>query len=237
MKGLNDMAGKRVLVVDDEKLIVKGIRFSLEQDDMEVDCAYDGEEALQYARNNQYDIILLDVMLPKLTGFEVCQQIREFSNVPIIMLTARDDDMDKILGLEYGADDYITKPFNILEVKARIKAIMRRVEPKKSAKEAEKVIESGDMRLDCEGRRAYIAGKEISLTAKEFEVLELLMLNPNKVYSRESLLNLVWGADYPGDVRTVDVHIRRLREKIEESPSEPKYVHTKWGVGYYYQNA
>ena len=231
------MAGKRVLVVDDEKLIVKGIRFSLEQDDMEVDCAYDGEEALQYARNNQYDIILLDVMLPKLTGFEVCQQIREFSNVPIIMLTARDDDMDKILGLEYGADDYITKPFNILEVKARIKAIMRRVEPKKSAKEAEKVIESGDMRLDCEGRRAYIAGKEISLTAKEFEVLELLMLNPNKVYSRESLLNLVWGADYPGDVRTVDVHIRRLREKIEESPSEPKYVHTNWGVGYYYQNA
>ncbi len=237
MKGLNDMAGKRVLVVDDEKLIVKGIRFSLEQDDMEVDCAYDGEEALQYARNNQYDIILLDVMLPKLTGFEVCQQIREFSNVPIIMLTARDDDMDKILGLEYGADDYITKPFNILEVKARIKAIMRRVEPKKSAKEAEKVIESGDMRLDCEGRRAYIAGKESNLNAQELAVLEILMMNPNKVYSRESLLNLVWGADYPGDVRTVDVHIRRLREKIEESPSEPKYVHTKWGVGYYYHNA
>ena len=232
------MAGKRALVVDDEKLIVKGIRFSLEQEGMEVDCAYDGEEALEYARNNQYDIILLDVMLPKLTGFEVCQQIREFSNVPIIMLTARGDDMDKILGLEYGADDYITKPFNILEVKARIKAIMRRVESKRpGAGEAEpKVIESGEMRLDCEGRRAYISDREIGLTAKEFEVLELLMKNPNKVYSRESLLQLVWGTDYPGDVRTVDVHIRRLREKIEQNPSEPKYVHTKWGVGYYFLN-
>nr|WP_318684282.1 response regulator transcription factor [uncultured Acetatifactor sp.] len=231
------MAGKRALVVDDEKLIVKGIRFSLEQDDIQVDCAYDGEEALEYARSNQYDIILLDVMLPKLTGFEVCQQIREFSNVPIIMLTAKGDDMDKILGLEYGADDYITKPFNILEVKARIKAIMRRVEPKKSVGETSRTVESGELRLDCEGRRAYIAGKEIGLTAKEFEVLELLMLNPNKVYGRETLLKLVWGADYPGDVRTVDVHIRRLREKIESNPSEPKYVHTKWGVGYYFLNA
>ncbi len=227
---------KRALVVDDEKLIVKGIRFSLEQDDMQVDCAYDGEEALEYARNNKYDIILLDVMLPKLTGFEVCQQIREFSNVPIIMLTAKGDDMDKILGLEYGADDYITKPFNILEVKARIKAIMRRIEPKKAAGEAPRMIESEELRLDCEGKRAYIAGTEIGLTAKEFEVLELLMLNPNKVYSRENLLKLVWGADYPGDVRTVDVHIRRLREKIEQNPSEPKYVHTKWGVGYYFFN-
>ena len=231
------MAGKRALVVDDEKLIVKGIRFSLEQDDIQVDCAYDGEEALEYARSNQYDIILLDVMLPKLTGFEVCQQIREFSNVPIIMLTAKGDDMDKILGLEDGADDYITKPFNILEVKARIKAIMRRVEPKKSVGETSRTVESGELRLDCEGRRAYIAGKEIGLTAKEFEVLELLMLNPNKVYGRETLLKLVWGADYPGDVRTVDVHIRRLREKIESNPSEPKYVHTKWGVGYYFLNA
>ncbi|MDE6015866.1 MAG: response regulator transcription factor [Acetatifactor sp.] len=230
------MAEKRVLVVDDEKLIVKGIRFSLEQDDLQVDCAYDGEEAVEYARNNRYDIILLDVMLPKLTGFEVCQQIREFSNVPIIMLTAKGDDMDKILGLEYGADDYITKPFNILEVKARIKAIMRRVEPKTGSREAQRFVESGDMKLDCEGRRVYIEGREISLTAKEFEVLELLMFNPNKVYGREALLKLVWGADYPGDVRTVDVHIRRLREKIEENPSEPKYVHTKWGVGYYFLN-
>lgn len=230
------MAEKRVLVVDDEKLIVKGIRFSLEQDDLKVDCAYDGEEALEYARNNQYDIILLDVMLPKLTGFEVCQQIREFSSVPIIMLTAKGDDMDKILGLEYGADDYITKPFNILEVKARIKAIMRRIEPKTNVREPARFVESGDMRLDCEGRRVYIGQREISLTAKEFEVLELLMLNPNKVYGREALLKLVWGADCPGDGRTVDVHIRRLREKIEENPSEPKYVHTKWGVGYYFLN-
>ncbi len=199
-----------------------------------VDCAYDGEEALQLAMNHNYDIILLDVMLPKLTGFEVCQQIREFSDVPVVMLTAKGEDMDKILGLEYGADDYITKPFNILEVKARIKAIMRRTGGKEKAGEKAKIIESKDMKLDCEGRRVYIRGKEINLTAKEFEVLELLMLNKNKVYSRENLLKIVWGSDYPGDVRTVDVHIRRLREKIESNPSEPKYVHTKWGVGYYY---
>ena len=227
--------GKKVLVVDDEKLIVKGIRFSLEQDGMEVDCAYDGEEALEYARANAYDIILLDIMLPKLTGFEVCQMIREFSNVPIVMLTAKGDDMDKILGLEYGADDYITKPFNILEVKARIKAIMRRARTKPPVNEEPHVIEKGDMKIDCESRRIYIENREVNLTAKEFDVLELLALNPNKVYSRENLLNLVWGKDYPGDVRTVDVHIRRLREKIESNPSEPKYVHTKWGVGYYFQ--
>lgn len=229
------MADRRVLVVDDEKLIVKGIKFSLEQDGMTVDCAYDGEEALEYARNNQYDIVLLDVMLPKIGGFEVCQQIREFSDVPVIMLTARGDDMDKILGLEYGADDYVTKPFNILEVKARIKAIMRRMDNKNQQSEAGKNVEIGDMRLDCEGRRAYVAGREIGLTAKEFEVLELLMLNPNKVYGRENLLKLIWGTDYPGDVRTVDVHVRRLREKIESNPSEPHYVRTKWGVGYYFQ--
>ena len=225
---------KKVLVVDDEKLIVKGIRFSLEQDGMEVDCAYDGEEALQKAKGKEYDIILLDVMLPKLTGFEVCQQIREFSNVPVVMLTAKGEDMDKSLGLEYGADDYITKPFNILEVKARLKAIMRRTNRKEKKEDDGGVIEGKDMKLDREGRRVYISGKEINLTAKEFEVLELLMLNPNKVYGRENLLKLVWGSDYPGDVRTVDVHIRRLREKIETNPSEPKYVHTKWGVGYYY---
>ena len=199
---------------------------------MEVDCAYDGEEALEMVRMKEYDIVLLDVMLPKLTGFEVCQQIREFSSVPIVMLTAKGEDMDKILGLEYGADDYITKPFNILEVKARIKAIIRRTAPK--PKEASKIIESGDLKLDCEGRRVYAAGKEINLTAKEYELLELLVVNTNKVYSRENLLKLVWGNDYPGDVRTVDVHIRRLREKIEATPSDPKYVHTKWGVGYYF---
>ena len=227
---------KKVLVVDDEKLIVKGVRFSLEQDGMEVDCAYDGEEALEKARANTYDMILLDVMLPKLTGFEVCQQIREFSNVPIVMLTAKGDDMDKILGLEYGADDYITKPFNILEVKARIKAIMRRTTPKPAENAGQSVIESGDLRLDREHRRVYIEGHEVDLTAKEFEVLELLVMNPNKVYSRENLLKSVWGEDYPGDVRTVDVHVRRLREKIETNPSEPKYVHTKWGVGYFFKN-
>lgn len=226
---------KKVLVVDDEKLIVKGIRFSLEQDGMEVDCAYDGEEALTMAKHKEYDVILLDVMLPKLTGFEVCQQIREFSDMPIIMLTAKGDDMDKILGLEYGADDYITKPFNILEVKARIKAIMRRSSKKEANNATEKIATFGELKIDCESRRVYIRGKEVNLTAKEFDLLELLIFNPNKVYSRETLLNTVWGYDYPGDARTVDVHIRRLREKIEDNPSEPKYIHTKWGVGYFFQ--
>ena len=225
---------KKVLVVDDEKLIVKGIRFSLEQDGMDVDCAYDGEEALAMARAKEYDMILLDIMLPKMDGFEVCQAIREFSDMPIVMLTAKGDDMDKILGLEYGADDYITKPFNILEVKARIKAIMRRTYGPRDKKETTSVIVKGDLRLDCDSRRLFIHDKEVNLTAKEFDLLELLVKNENKVYSREDLLGLVWGKDYPGDVRTVDVHVRRLREKIEANPSEPKYVHTKWGVGYYY---
>ena len=226
--------GKKVLVVDDERLIVKGIKFSLVQDDMEVDCAYDGEEALEMAKKTEYDIVLLDVMLPKMDGFEVCQRIREFSNMPIIMLTAKGDDMDKILGLEYGADDYITKPFNILEVKARIKAIMRRTSPARQQAAQASVIEKGDLKLDCESRRLFINGTEINLTTREFELLEIMVKNENKVYSRENLLNLVWGKEYPGDVRTVDVHVRRLREKIETNPSEPKYVHTKWGVGYYY---
>ena len=225
---------KKVLVVDDEKLIVKGIRFSLLQDGMEVDCAYDGEEALNMAKANSYDMILLDVMLPKMDGFEVCQAIREFSDVPIAMLTAKGDDMDKILGLEYGADDYITKPFNILEVKARIKAIMRRTSPERAPQVQSSVIEKGDIKLDCDSRRLFINDNEINLTAREFELLEILIKNENKVYSRESLLKIAWGEDYPGDVRTVDVHVRRLREKIEANPSEPKYVHTKWGVGYYY---
>ena len=225
---------KKVLVVDDEKLIVKGIRFSLEQEGMEVDCAYDGEEALNKAKSNSYDMILLDIMLPKMDGFEVCQAIREFSDMPIMMLTAKGDDMDKILGLEYGADDYITKPFNILEVKARIKAIMRRTGGTKEKEKKVSTIEKGDLKLDTESRRLFILGKEVNLTTKEFDLLELLVINENKVYSRENLLNLVWGAEYPGDVRTVDVHVRRLREKIEVNPSEPKYVHTKWGVGYYY---
>lgn len=230
---------KKVLVVDDEKLIVKGIRFSLEQDGMEVDCAYDGEKALECAKNKEYDMILLDLMLPKMNGLEVCQQIREFSNVPIIMLTAKGDDMDKIMGLEYGADDYITKPFNILEVKARIKAIMRRssntmIHPPQPPENSTDIV-TGDLRLDVQGRRLFILGSEINVTSREFDLFKILVLNPNKVYSREELLNLVWGYEYPGDVRTVDVHIRRLREKIERNPSEPKYVFTKWGVGYYYK--
>lgn len=225
---------KRVLVVDDEKLIVKGIRFSLEQDGMEVDSAYDGEEALNLAKSNPYDMVLLDIMLPKMDGFEVCQAIREFSNMPIVMLTAKGDDMDKILGLEYGADDYITKPFNILEVKARIKAIMRRTGGPKEKSGHAVMIEKQDLRLDCDSRRLYVKNREVNLTAKEFDLLELLVKNENRVYSRENLLELVWGTDFPGDVRTVDVHVRRLREKIESNPSEPKYVHTKWGVGYYY---
>ena len=227
-----------ILVVDDEKLIVKGIRFSLEQDGFEVDCAYDGEEAIELAKKTEYDIVLLDVMLPKHDGFEVCQAIREFSDMPVIMLTAKGGDMDKILGLEYGADDYISKPFNILEVKARIKAIIRRSLKAKRQKREEpsSMIGSGDLKMDTEGRRVFIGEKEINLTAKEFDLLELLVRNPNKVYSREALLNYVWGnrAMDSGDVRTVDVHVRRLREKIEPSPSDPRYVHTKWGVGYYF---
>ncbi len=228
---------RRVLVVDDEKLIVKGIRFGLEQDGMEVDSAYDGEEALEMAKKNAYDIILLDIMLPKMDGFEVCRQVREFSDVPIIMLTAKGEDIDKILGLEYGADDYITKPFNILEVKARIKAILRRNGKNTSVAEAKpKSVIYGELGIDFESRRVYIKDREINLTAKEFDVLELLVNDEDKVYSREKLLSVIWGYDYPGDVRTVDVHIRRLREKIEENPSEPKYIHTKWGVGYYFKH-
>ena len=226
---------KKVLVVDDEKLIVKGIRFSLEQEDMEVDCAYDGEEALKLARQNDYDIILLDVMLPLMDGLEVCRQIRDFSDVPIIMLTAKDTDMDKIMGLEYGADDYITKPFNILEVKARLRAILRRTGRKAEDPGQDNMIVKGDLKLDLDGRRVYRGDREVNLTAKEFDVLELLVRNPNKVYNREQLLEIIWGDSFRGDVRTVDVHVRRLREKIENNPSEPRYIHTKWGIGYYFK--
>ena len=226
--------GSKVLVVDDEKLIVKGIRFSLEQDGMEVDTAFDGEEALEMINEKEYDMVLLDLMLPKMDGLEVCQNIRGFSDVPIIIITAKSEDMDKIMGLEYGADDYITKPFNILEVKARIKAILRR-NAKNNSDEYLRILEKGDIKMELDGRRLFVSGEEISLTAKEFDLLELMVGNPNKVFSREELLNTVWGYEYPGDVRTVDVHVRRLREKIESNPSEPKYVHTKWGVGYYYQ--
>ena len=225
----------RILVVDDEKLIVKGLRFSLEQDGMEVDCAYDGQEAIDLAKQKEYDVVLLDVMLPVFDGFEVCQQIREFSDMPIIMLTAKGNDMDKILGLDMGADDYITKPFNILEVKARIKAIIRRNSRKSRDSEPKNVLKVKELTMDKESRRVFIGDREINLTAKEFDLLELLITNPGKVYSREKLLNLVWGYEYPGDVRTVDVHVRRLREKVEANPSDPQYVYTKWGVGYFFK--
>ena len=225
---------KKILVVDDEKSIVKGIKFSLEQDDMKVEVAYDGETALELAKANHYDMILLDIMLPGFSGLEVCQMIREFSDVPIIMLTAKGEDMDKILGLEYGADDYITKPFNILEVKARIKAIFRRNGRNVPEQENQKIIETKGLKIDVDSRRVYIDDKEVNLTAKEFELVYLLVSNPNKVYSREQLLKTIWGPSYPGDARTVDVHVRRLREKIEATPADPKYIHTKWGVGYYF---
>ena len=226
----------KALVVDDEKLIVKGLKFSLEQEGYEVDCAYDGQEAVEKAKEKEYDIMLLDLMLPIYNGYEVCQQIREFSDVPIVMLTAKGEDMDKILGLEYGADDYITKPFNILEVKARIKAIVRRNRRKAVVTPAApKIITSGKMKLDIEAKRLYINENEIKLTSKEFDILKLLAENPGKIYSREQLLTLIWGSKYPGDARTVDVNVRRLREKIEENPAKPEYVHTKWGMGYYFQ--
>lgn len=223
----------KILVVDDERFIVKGIRFSLEQDGYEVDAAYDGDEAFSMIQNGDYDLVILDVMLPKRDGIQVCQQVREFSDVPIIMLTAKSEDMDKILGLEYGADDYLTKPFNILELKARIKAILRRTthteaKPKNTAK-------FRDLTIDYDSRRVFIKDKEANLTAKEFDLLELFSKNVGKVYSREKLLDLVWGYDYPGDVRTVDVHVRRLREKIEPNPGDPLYIQTKWGVGYYFK--
>ena len=224
---------KKALVVDDERAIVKGIRYSLEQDGMEVDCAYDGEEGLSLAKEGNYDIILLDVMLPKLDGFEVCREIRGFTDTPVVMLTAKGDDMDKILGLEYGADDYITKPFNILEVKARIKAIMRRTSKKTQEKEHAQVI-AGELVIDEDARRVTCAGREISLTGREYDVLSFLARTPGKVYNRDELLHEIWGADYPGDARTVDVHVRRLREKLEDNPGEPRYVRTKWGSGYYF---
>ena len=219
---------KKVLVVDDEKLIVKGIRFSLEQDGMEVDCAYDGEEAIEKAKGSDYDVILLDVMLPKFNGMEVCQQIREFSNVPIIMLTAKSDDMDKILGLEYGADDYITKPFNILEVKARIKAIMRRSGSNSQSEQKAKTVTFGSLKMNCESRRVYVSGKEVNLTAKEFDLFELFLQNKNIALTREQILEKVWGFDYLGLTRTVDIHVQRIRDKLDLKDN----IKTVFKVGY-----
>ena len=224
---------KRILIVDDEPLIVKGLKYSLEQDGYETESAQDGEEAVSKFFAGQYDLVLLDVMLPKLDGIEVCQRIREKSNVPIIMLTAKGDDMDKILGLEYGADDYMTKPFNILEVKARIKTILRRA-GQPAASEDKKIIRVHDMEVNVVNRSVTLGGRDVRLTAKEFDLLQLFITNRGKVFSRETMLETVWKYDYMGDARTVDVHIRRLREKIERNPAQPEFIFTKWGVGYYF---
>ena len=225
--------GKKILVVDDEKAIVKGLKYSLLQDDFVVDEAFDGEEALSKITNNKYDAVLLDLMLPKLSGMEVCQSVREFSDIPIIMLTAKGDDMDKIIGLENGADDYITKPFNVLEVKARLKAILRRNDNNRGKQKTTQVV-NGDFSFDLTNRRLFIMGDEVNLTQREYEILEFLVTNPGKVYSRGDLLTAIWGDNGVGDERSVDVYIRRIREKIEENPSAPRYLQTKWGQGYFY---
>ena len=224
---------KRILLVDDEPLIIKGLKYTLEQEGYETLAAYDGEEALEVFFANTADLVLLDVMLPKLDGIQVCQRIRESSNVPIIMLTAKGEDMDKILGLEYGADDYMTKPFNILEVKARIKTILRRASQPVAA-EKKKIIRVRDLEVNIVNRSVTLGGKEVRLTAKEFDLLQLFINNRGKVFSREAMLETVWKYDYMGDARTVDVHIRRLREKIERNTSQPEFIFTKWGVGYYF---
>ncbi len=224
---------KRILLVDDEPLIIKGLRFTLEQEGYEILTAADGEEALQVFRDEPVDLVLLDVMLPKLDGIQVCQRIRETSNVPILMLTAKGEDMDKILGLEYGADDYMTKPFNILEVKARIKTVLRRA-AQPAANEEKKIIRVHDMEVNIVNRSVTLGGKEVRLTAKEFDLLQLFITNRGKVFSRETMLETVWKYDYMGDARTVDVHIRRLREKIERNTAQPEVIFTKGGVGYYF---
>lgn len=224
----------RILVADDEKIIVKGIKFNLENEGYQVEAAYDGEEAVELARVKAFDLIILDLMMPKLDGLQVCMKIREFSTVPIIMLTARSEDMDKIIGFEYGADDYITKPFNILELKARVRAILRR-----TAQPAQPVGDSkitiGHITLDTNTRSAEDDGVTVELTGKEYDLVELMMKNPGRVYSRENLLNLIWGYDYQGDIRTVDVHVHRIRDKLEKNPAEPERIMTKWGVGYYFK--
>ena len=224
----------KILVVDDEKLLVKGIKFNLENDGYEVAVAYDGEEAVELAKSGDFDLIILDIMMPKMTGLEACMQIREFSNVPIIMLTAKGEDMDKLIGFEQGTDDYLTKPFNILELKARIRALLRRSTPAETKEECTRIT-CGDITLDTSERNAYKNGKAVELTAREFDLMELLMKNPGHVYSRENLLDIIWGYEYQGEIRTVDVHVRRLREKLERVPARPEYIMTKWGVGYYFK--
>ena len=223
----------KILVVDDEKTLVKGIKFNLENEGYEVECAYDGAAAVDLARNEKFDLLILDVMMPELDGLEACMRIREFSNVPIIMLTAKSEDADKLMGFECGADDYLTKPFNILELKARVRALLRRAAGVQRVQGA--VLTVGDISLNTEERVAVRNGETVDLTAKEYDLIELLMRNPRRVYSRENLMNVVWGYTYAGDYRTVDVHIRRLREKLEKNPAEPDHIMTKWGVGYYFK--
>ena len=227
----------KILVVDDEKVLVKGITFNLKNEGYQVETGYDGEEAVELAREGNFDLIILDLMMPKIDGLQACMKIREFSNVPVIMLTARSEDTDKIIGFECGADDYITKPFNILELKARIRALLRRAGQTAQQQRSESRLERGAVAIDTAQRAAWRDGQQVELTAKEFDLIELLMKNPGRVYSRENLLNLVWGYEYIGEFRTVDVHIRRLREKLEPDPANPEYILTKWGVGYYFSSA
>ena len=226
----------KILVVDDEAVLVKGIRFNLQQEGYQVETGSDGEQAVELAREGSFDLVILDLMMPKIDGLQASMRIREFSDVPIIMLTAKGEDSDKLMGFACGADDYVTKPFNILELKARVRALLRR-----TAAAAAKQQEAGDLtvghiRLDPAERSAWKDGAQVELTAKEFDLMELLMRNPGRVYSRENLLNVVWGYEYIGDFRTVDVHIRRLREKLELDPANPEYIRTKWGVGYFLSN-
>lgn len=223
----------KILVVDDEKLLVKGMKFNLENEGYEVETAYDGATAVEMARAQRFDLIILDVMMPVVDGVEACMRIREFSNVPVIMLTAKGEDADKLVGFESGADDYVTKPFNIMELKARVRALLRRAAG--TQRTEGKTISAGDIVLNTEERTAEKAGHPVELTAKEYDLMELLMRNPRRVYSRENLMNVVWGYSYGGDYRTVDVHIRRLREKLETDPAQPEYILTKWGVGYYFK--
>ena len=223
----------KILVVDDEKTLVKGMKFNLENEGYQVECAYDGAAAVELAREGQFDLVILDVMMPEVDGLEACIRIREFSNVPIIMLTAKSEDADKLMGFECGADDYLTKPFNILELKARVRALLRRAAGVQRSRGA--LLTAGDLTLNTEERGAVRDGRTVDLTAKEYDLIELLMRNPRRVYSRENLMNVVWGYSYAGDYRTVDVHIRRLREKLEKNPAEPDHIMTKWGVGYYFK--
>ena len=223
----------KILVVDDEDLLVKGIRFNLQNDGYEVLTGSTGLDAIEIAKTSSPDLIILDVMMPEMDGLTACSHIREFSDVPVILLTAKADDMDKLIGFDHGADDYLTKPFNILELKARIRALLRRTSLQKN--QSEQVLQIGSITLDLNGRNAYKAGVLVDLTAKEFDVIEFLMRNANRVYSREALLDTIWTMEYRSDIRTVDVHIRRLREKLEENPAEPQYIMTKWGVGYYFR--